>query len=282
MNETHYMNPMNIATFEQMFFWDSTRPLLIAFLNVLLAGRHHIIETRNLSWDYYVDENDDYGYIQELLCQTEERKQVVVQLLNSKNDLFMHRSVYYTVRAAERQLRKPGKRKYAVEEFYTFVFLDFTDERLGDKPWVETSLCNVISGMPLNDYLHIIYVQAPRFTKTVEECVTSFDRWMYVFRHMEVLDELPESFSQENFEMLKQKTDLRNMTDEQRKNFQKNVERYDVKTKYDWPGRKEMRENLNQMRERLIQKAYDMKDMGYSVNEIMYYTGLSEKEVYSL
>jgi hypothetical protein len=204
---------------------------------------------------------------------------VVVQLMNWKNDLFMHRSVYYTARATERQLRKPGERKYAVEEFYTFVFLDFTDDRLGVEPWAETSLCNVASGSPMNSYLHIIYIQVPRFVKKVGECVTPFERWMYVFRHMEVLDKLPASFEQENFAALKQKTDFRNMTDEQRKNYQMQVEKYDVKENYDWPGRKKMREKLDQLKERLIQKAYDMKEMGYSHGEILQYTGLTEKEV---
>jgi hypothetical protein len=273
------MNPMHIATFERMFFWDTSRLLLIDFLNVLLAGRYHIIEVKNLSWDFDMDEKDDYGYLQELLCQTEEGKQVVVQLMNWKNKLFMHRSVYYTVRSAERQLRKPGERKYAVEEFYTFVFLDFTDDGLGAEPWVETSLCNVASGLPMNGYLHIIYIQAPRFAKQVEECVTSFDRWMYVFRHMDVLDKLPASFIQENFAALKQETDFRNMTDEQRKNYQVQVEKYDIKKDYDWPGRKKMKERLDQMKERLIQKAYDMKEMGYSHGEILQYTGLTEKEM---
>lgn len=257
MNETHYMNPMYIAAFEKMFLWDSTRPLLIDFLNALLAGRHCIVETETLKWDFFVDEKDDYGYIQEFLCRTVNGKQVVIQLLNLKNELFMHRSIYYTARAVDRQLCKPGKRKYAVEEFYTFVFLDFTDDRLGDEPWVETSLCNTVSGAPLNNYLHIIYIQAPRFTKTVEECVTPFDRWMYVFRHMEVLDKLPDSFGQENFERLKKVTDLRNMTDEQRGFFQERVKTYDEKEEFDWPGKKEMEERLEQLKESLISKGDD-------------------------
>lgn len=284
MKQTHYMNPMTVAAFKVMFYWDITSSLLIEFLNALLADKDHIVSEQILKREISVDDADDYFYAQEMLCRTDDDRQIVVQLLLFKNAQSVDRAIYYTARAAERQGRKPGKWKHDVERIYTFVLMDATNERLGCEQRAEFTLCNAASGVLLNDYLHIVYIQIPLFEKEVADCDTPFDRWMYVFKHMDTLDDLPEPFRHDGLEKLKEVTDLDGLTPAALKEYQGDLESYDEKPNFGelQPMMDEMSNQLKVLKERLIQKAYKMKELGYSSQDIQYYTGLTAEEVRSL
>lgn len=38
---------------------------------------------------------------------------------------------------------------------------------------------------PFTDKLRFIYLNLPLFKKKAEECVTDFEKWIYVLKHME-------------------------------------------------------------------------------------------------
>lgn len=47
--------------------------------------------------------------------------------------------------------------------------------------------------------LKFIYVELPKFTKTEEELVTHFDKWLYVFRHLSELQDRPVALQERVF-----------------------------------------------------------------------------------
>ena len=42
-----------------------------------------------------------------------------------------------------------------------------------------------------SDKLRFIFIELPAFTKEEEECITDFERWIYVLKNMETLNRLP-------------------------------------------------------------------------------------------
>ena len=53
-----------------------------------------------------------------------------------------------------------------------------------------------------SDKLRFIFIELPAFTKEEEECITDFERWIYVLKNMETLNRLPFKARKAVFEKL--------------------------------------------------------------------------------
>lgn len=80
----------------------------------------------------------------------------------------------------------------------------FMNFRLGDSPG---KLCTDIVLSDRNthevfsDKLRFIFIELPAFTNE-EECITDFERWIYVLKNMETLNRLPFKARKAVFEKL--------------------------------------------------------------------------------
>jgi hypothetical protein len=52
------------------------------------------------------------------------------------------------------------------------------------------------------DKLTFIYLQMPKFHKTIDQLKTRFDKWLYVLRNLERLHEIPEKLKDRIFKKL--------------------------------------------------------------------------------
>ena len=81
----------------------------------------------------------------------------------------------------------------------------FMNFRLGDSPG---KLCTDIVLSDRNthevfsDKLRFIFIELPAFTNEEEECITDFERWIYVLKNMETLNRLPFKARKAVFEKL--------------------------------------------------------------------------------
>ena len=57
-----------------------------------------------------------------------------------------------------------------------------------------------------SDKLRFIFIELPAFTKEEEECITDFERWIYVLKNMETLNRLPFKARKAVFEKLEKRT----------------------------------------------------------------------------
>jgi predicted transposase/invertase (TIGR01784 family) len=71
-----------------------------------------------------------------------------------------------------------------------------------------------------------VYLQLPLFKKKADECETFFERWLYVLKDMDVLDELPEAFQCESFKKLKEVSNIAAMSEEERDRYEAIQRRY--------------------------------------------------------
>lgn len=53
-----------------------------------------------------------------------------------------------------------------------------------------------------SDKLRFIFIELPAFTNEEEECITDFERWIYVLKNMETLNRLPFKARKAVFEKL--------------------------------------------------------------------------------
>ncbi len=72
----------------------------------------------------------------------------------------------------------------------------------------------------------MIFLELPNFKLSVEECETDFERWIYVLKHMEVLERLPFETKRKMFERLAEVANISLMKEEERRWYEASLKNY--------------------------------------------------------
>ena len=73
---------------------------------------------------------------------------------------------------------------------------------------------------PFTDKLRFIYLNLPYFTKKAEECVTDFEKWIYVLKHMTTLERIPFETQKKIFKRLAEVADSRCLSKEEMEKYE--------------------------------------------------------------
>jgi predicted transposase/invertase (TIGR01784 family) len=219
-NESHYINPFIDLAFKRIFGEESNKSLLIDFLNNLLVGERHIVSLDYRDKQQVPDESDGHSTIYDIYCKTDDDEYIIVEMQNKAQPQFLSRTVYYASQAIAKQGRGMKQWKYDVKAVYCIAFMNFTDPHLESKMRVDAALCDLETGTRTSDLLRFVYLQLPLFKKEADECRTFFERWLYVLKNMEILDDLPEAFQCESFKKLKEVSDLATMNEDERSQYE--------------------------------------------------------------
>ena len=76
------------------------------------------------------------------------------------------------------------------------------------------------SGEPFTDKLRFIYLNLSYFTKKAEECVTDFEKWIYVLKHMTTLERIPFETQKKIFKRLAEVADSRCLSKEEMEKYE--------------------------------------------------------------
>ena len=140
-----------------------------------------------------------------------------------------------------------------------------------------------------SDKLRFIYLSLPFFEKSEEECVTGFEKWIYVLKYMEVLERLPFTAQKKIFEHLAKLADVRCLSSEEQEKYDESIKAVDDyysglygsyvegEKKGIAKGRAEARAEGELSKGLTI--ARNLLSMGMSWSQIMQATGLTEEEL---
>ena len=78
-----------------------------------------------------------------------------------------------------------------------------------------------------SDKLRFIYLSLPFFDKSEEECVTGFEKWIYVLKYMEVLERLPFTAQKKIFDHLAKLADVRCLSSEEQEKYDESIKAVD-------------------------------------------------------
>jgi predicted transposase/invertase (TIGR01784 family) len=123
------------------------------------------------------------------------------------------------------------------------------------------------------DKLTFIYLEMPKFTKSLEELETRFDKWLYVIRNLNRLERLPDSLREEVFEQLFTTAEIARFTPDQVLSYEKSLKYYrDMKNSLDTAF-----DEGKQEKEREI--VINGLQQGLEVSLLAVLTGLSEETI---
>lgn len=197
--QERYVNLLTDFGFKRVFGSEPNKQLLIDFLNTLLPAHHQIRDLSYKSTENLGSTPVDRKAIFDIYCQGEDGDRFIVELQKAKQNFFKDRSVFYASFPIQEQALK-GEWNFKLASVYSVGVLDFVfDDHREEDTIIHTVKLKDQHCEVFYDKLTFIYVELPKFNKTLEQLETKQDKWLYLFRHLPDLDDQPRPFQDSVF-----------------------------------------------------------------------------------
>ena len=204
-------------------------------LNRMLGTKISWLEYRNTEHPGMTEDERSSRF--DVYCEDEDGTCFQVEMQNWSQKFFNKRAVYYSslilqdqAAKAQRQARqKLFKWDYDFKPLYVVSFLNFknwTAENLGEKQNEYISIyrySDIETKNELGDGTNLVFVDLYRFSKSIEECDSLDEIWLYSIKNMFSLGSCPEEVKGTEIEDLFIRSELAKMTKEQRIKYEEEV-----------------------------------------------------------
>jgi predicted transposase/invertase (TIGR01784 family) len=280
-----YINPLTDFGFKKLFGEEVNKDLLIDFLNELLPERHKIKELSYQPNEQLSITEYDRKAIFDLYCESEKGEKFIVEIQRAKQNFFKDRSVYYASFPIQQQAIKGSNWDFRLAAVYTIGILDFIfEEDKDDKEYIHTVQLKNQKNRVFYDKLTFIYIELPKFGKSLEELDNKIDKWLYLFRYLAKLQERPHALQERIFQKLFAAAEIAKYSREELEIYEESLKYYRDLNNIVYSAKVEgkIEGKVEGKIERTNELAKSMKADGMSYDKISKYTGLSEEEIEKL
>ncbi len=275
-----YVSPFTDFGFKKLFGTDCNKELLIDFLNELLRkDEGRIVDLTYLPTEQLGRTLLERRAIYDIYCETEQGEKFIVELQRVKQTHFKDRSIYYSTFPIQDQAIT-GKWDFQLKAVYMIGILDFVFDDNKDDNEVfhhEVQLFDKATEKVFFDKLTYIYLELPKFKKSVGELETHFEKWLYILKNLPTFTSRPPELQEKSFDQLFEQAELANYNDGEYKAYEASLKIYRDNTNTDYTLKAEGK--AEGRTEKQIEIAKRMKQKGYSLEEVAEMTGLSVEEI---
>lgn len=276
-----YINPLTDFGFKKLFGEEVNKDLLIDFLNELLPERHKIKELSYQPNEQLSITEYDRKAIFDLYCESEKGEKFIVEIQRAKQNFFKDRSVYYASFPIQQQAIKGSNWDFRLAAVYTIGILDFIfEEDKDDKEYIHTVQLKNQKNRVFYDKLTFIYIELPKFGKSLEELDNKIDKWLYLFRYLAKLQERPHALQERIFQKLFAAAEIAKYSREELEIYEESLKYYRDLNNIVYSAKLDGK--VEGKIERTNELAKSMKGEGIEIVTISKITGLSEEEIEKL
>ena len=212
-----YADLLNDEVFKLVFGRESTKDVMIEFLNQVILDRR-ILDLEFIDKEMHPVERDAKGTVYDMFCKTDDGSKIIVEVQRRKQPFYPERALYYSTFQIQRQV-EAGAEYYDFLPVYVVSILDFVMDDDPQSNAVRTAyrLYEDNSHKLLTDRVTFIFIELPKFTKTVDELDGNILEGMYFcFKNMPELESRPEVLDHHVFTKIFDVTELYNMDQDTR------------------------------------------------------------------
>jgi len=272
-----YIDPFTDFGFKRLFAEEPNKDLLLDFLNCLITDQ----KIKNLTYNR-VDKLglivDSRKAVFDIFCENEKGEKFIVELQKVKQNYFKDRSVYYSTFPIQEQAHRGKEWDFKLAAVYFIGVLDFVfEDKDKDKEVVtEVKLLDTKKKTVFYDKLTFIYLQMPNFNKKESELKTRFEKWLFVLKYLQNLQNRPKALQEKIFEKLFKIAEISKFDSAEKMDYEESVNIYrDYKNSVDTAREEGIIEGK-------IEVAKAMKEKKISFQDISEMTGLSREEIEKL
>ena len=181
--QDNYISLLTDFGFKRVFGTEPNKAILIDFLNTLLPDYHRIQDLAFKNTEKLGNTTIDRKAIFDIYCQAENGDRFIVEIQKAKQNFFKDRSVYYSTFPIQEQALQ-GEWDFNLTPVYTVGILDFVfddhkdDETIVHIVQLKNQNCDVFY-----DKLKFIYIELPKFSKSIDQLETHLDKWLFILRN---------------------------------------------------------------------------------------------------
>ena len=278
-----YINPFTDYGFKKLFGEEPNKDLLLDFLNELLKEEQgQIVELNYIKTEQLGTTEVDRKAIFDLYCENEKGEKFIVELQKTKQNFFKDRSVYYSTFPIREQAKR-AEWNFELKAVYTIGILDFVfdeDKEDESKFRYDVQLTDTETKKVFYDKLTFIYLEMPKFNKTIDQLETRFDKWLYVIKNLSKLDRVPEKLHEKIFDKLFETAEIAKFTTDEVRSYEDSLKYYrDLKNSLDTAFDEGKEEGIEQEKVTIAKK---LIAHGISIELIKTSTGLTKEQIDSL
>ncbi len=251
-----YINPYTDFGFKKLFGEESNKDLLIDFVNELLQNEQKITQLTFLKTENLGANETDRKAVFDLYCQNDKGEKFIVELQKARQKYFKDRSLYYASFAIQEQALK-GDWDYELQAVYTISIMDFKfDEQKEEahKFRHDVQLLDVETKKVFYNKLRFIYLEMPKFNKTIDELTTHYEKWLFILQNLSQLDKIPEKLREKIFLKLFEAAEIAKFDTTEQRAYQDSLKYY-----RDWKN----------VMDTAIEKALDDRNVEVAKNAIL-------------
>lgn len=276
-----YINLFTDFGFKKLFGEEPNKDLLISFLNSLFQGKEVISDLSYLKNERLGKNEGERRAVYDLYCTNEKGEKIIVEIQRVKQEFFRDRSLYYSTFAIQEQALKGQKWNYELKAVYMVAVLDFEfNDTEPDKLHHRVKLIEEETCQVFYDKLSYVYLEIPKFNKGLGELQNDCEKWLFAFKNLHRLREMPRELEEGVFKKLFDLAEIAGMQPTERTVYEDSLKDYwDLKSSMETYFKEGKEEGIAEGK-KTIAKA--MLADGEPMEKIMRFTGLSAAEVESL
>lgn len=226
-NTSTYINLLTDFGFRYIFGKNADKEFVISFLNALIGGPTPITDVEFFDKDYKGETDNDRALIYDLHCELKDGRMIIVEMQNRYQTHYDDRALYYLAS----DLHAQGNNEhwnYDLTPVYGVFLMNF-EWKDGDEQYLreDVSLYNKQTRKVFSDRLRMTFLRIPLLRKHPDDCKTPLDRWLWLFKNMESMEAMPQSFIQDPvFRKLAQATQYANLSDKDQESYRKSLKAY--------------------------------------------------------
>ena len=144
----------------------------------------------------------------------------------AKHNYFKDRSIYYASFPIQDQAEK-GDWNYKLAPVYTIGILDFVfDEDKNDDTLLHIVELKDQNCKVFYEKLKFIYLELPKFKKTIDQLNDHFDKWLFLLKHLPDLEEPPLPLQENVFMQLFEVARITNFSPSEREAYENSLKYY--------------------------------------------------------
>ena len=224
--ENRYINVLTDYGFKKVF---GDKEVMTAFLTDLLQPKSPIQDITFLDKEHDGMAEYERGVIYDLLCQTEDGEEFIVEMQNRNQAQFSDRIIYYLSRSFSSQGEKGNVAwDFRLKPVYGIFFLNFHLKGFEQRTVRTVQLKVEETGELFSDRLKVFTLELPNYRKMKEEdCKTRIDYWLYNITNLETMTtNIPFQQQQPVFEKVGNIAELIRMTPDELKLYNISIDTY--------------------------------------------------------
>ncbi|EDX77886.1 conserved hypothetical protein [Coleofasciculus chthonoplastes PCC 7420] len=192
-----FINPKTDFAFKKIFGSEQSKDILISFLNALLYQGRAVIQDVEILNPYLAPQiqgiKDTYLDVKARITGD---KTVIIEMQVLNVEGFEKRILYNAAKAYSIQLQ-PGEDYTILSPVIALTITDFEmfehlNQVISNFILKEKKL---LTDYPIND-LELVFVELPKFSKSLEELETLTEQWIYFIKTARTLETIPETMAQ--------------------------------------------------------------------------------------